>query len=110
MDEAESLGMDVNQFKELSAMRSSHWIRNFEPWDLLKFPRSGTEWRLGLIFSERQFHDYDDDKYISEASATCIATQVVGPNIGFKSILKIRAQLVCFSDYLEYYYSNTGKS
>src|SRR5438034_10264948 len=99
MDEAESLGMDVNQFKELRAMRLSHWIRDFEQWDLLEFPRSGTKWRLGPIFSERQFHDYNDDEYISEASATCIATQVVGPNIGFKSILKIMAQLVRFSDY-----------
>ena len=94
MDEAESLGMDVSQFRELRATRSSHWIQDFEPSTLLEFPHSGTKWRSGPIFSERQFHDYDDDEYISEASATCIATQVVGPNVGFKSILKIRAQLV----------------
>lgn len=84
------------QFCEYRDMRSSFWVPDRHPSHLLEFYSCQTKWRLGKIFAERQFHDYDE-KYkarISEVSATCLATQMEGPSIGMEAILKIRQQSV----------------
>jgi hypothetical protein len=85
---------EEEQFREYRDARSSFWISDRSHSDLLGFRRSATKWQLGPIFAERVFHDYDEPQEadISEASATCLATQIKGPNPGTRAILKIRKQ------------------
>ncbi|PGH21303.1 hypothetical protein AJ80_03353 [Polytolypa hystricis UAMH7299] len=87
---------DQHEIEEehLSA-RNSFWVPDPAPAELLTFRPSKTTWRMGRIFAERQFHRYDEpqEAYISEVGATCVATQVKGPNIGMLAILKIRKQI-----------------
>jgi hypothetical protein len=85
---------EEEQFREHRQRRSSFWTADRQQSDLLKFRKSSTKWQLGPIFSERLFHGYDKPQraYISEVSATCVATQVDGLEVGVQAILKIRKQ------------------
>lgn len=94
MDKPEGTCLEEEQFHEYRQMRSSFWAADRQQSDLLQFRKSSTKWQLGPIFSERLFHGYDKPQKasISEISATCVATQVDGPNIGTQAVLKIRKQ------------------
>lgn len=96
MDRTEEayLEAEEEQIREYRQVRSSFWVSDRRLSDLLEIRRSATKWQLGSIFAERLFHGYDKPQkaHISEASATCLATQVDGPNIGLQAIVKIRKQ------------------
>ncbi|EEP82180.1 predicted protein [Uncinocarpus reesii 1704] len=89
--------MDVSEFTddmlELCQHRESRWVSDLEP---MRFPESKCVWQFGPIFAEREILVDDDmlhKKMITEASATCVATQVQGPNPGLQRIAKIRVQI-----------------
>ncbi|KAK2767508.1 hypothetical protein FQN54_003665 [Arachnomyces sp. PD_36] len=86
---------EEEQFQEYREVRSSFWVSDRDPSDLLKIGRSGAKWRLVPVFAERVFHDYDEPQkaHISEVSATCLATQVEGRKVGKQAIVKIRKQI-----------------
>ncbi|KAK2768798.1 hypothetical protein FQN54_000654 [Arachnomyces sp. PD_36] len=80
---------EEQQYREISAARSSFWVDDLGDGHVIRFKTTGTTWKAGGIFSERELRDY----YIPEASALCVATQVDGPNPGSKAMLRIREQI-----------------
>ncbi|WEW61336.1 hypothetical protein PRK78_006826 [Emydomyces testavorans] len=86
--------MEVSQLDDdllyLYNNRKSNWIPD------IKYIRcSRSEWRLGPIFTEKEIRNLDRlyNRFISEASALCVATQANGSNPGLQAIVKIRMQI-----------------
>ncbi|KAK2803492.1 hypothetical protein FQN50_006927 [Emmonsiellopsis sp. PD_5] len=82
----------TDDLRELYRNRSSFIIPDVPYFDN---PRSGILWKFGPIFTERETCGDDPicDAYISEVGATCVATQIRGPNPGLQGIAKIRMQI-----------------
>lgn len=89
-EDEEDREREQRQFREISRARGSYWIGDFRKGEVVKFETTGTTWKPGRIFSERQMHEY----FVAEASALCVATQVEGPDPGSKAMLRIRLQSV----------------
>lgn len=70
---------------QLRKNRRSRLVQDRDPSRLLEFPRTATKWQLDPIFYEREEYSY-------EPSAVCVATQVEGPSIGLKGVLKMRIE------------------
>lgn len=85
-------GLDDDLY-ELYRTRSSYWVPHIPAF---QNPCSNIKWKFGPIFRERESYGGDDiyKTWMEEVSATCVATQLEGPNPGIQGIAKIRMQYV----------------
>lgn len=60
---------------------------------IVTMPWSDTEWKMGPIQQER-YRNYEYSKHgsVEELCALCVATQVWGPSVGRKAVMKLKIQ------------------
>lgn len=89
----EDFHMDPDEFWQLYG-KDEGWIQDFEPDEIIEFPHSKTKWRASPNFVERVWHTSatETELPVSEGSATCVAIQVEGPDVGMRAILKTRME------------------
>lgn len=60
---------------------------------IVTMPWSDTEWKVGPVQQERsRNYEYSKHGSAEELCALCVATQVWGPSVGRKTVMKLKIQ------------------